>query len=161
MDLLLGSQFVSTCFSLRLLMSRHLLVHDFNIGRAWRCAALGMDILRITHLIPFVSLYSCIFSLFCNIDGSHPWSAACKDLLLPPLVDVSSSSGSCFQYRESVALCRPRHGHSPDNSPHSFLGRILAPTLWFALSMDLFLGSQDVSTCFSLRLLMSRPSCGS
>ena len=71
MDLFLGSQDVSTCFCLRLLMSRRLLVHDFNIGKAWRA--------------------------------------------------------------------RPRHGHSTNNSPHSFCVRILAPYLCFALSVDLFL----------------------
>ena len=55
MDLFLCAQIVSTCFCLRWLMApRHLLVHDSNIGRAWRCAALGMHILQITHLIPFV-----------------------------------------------------------------------------------------------------------
>jgi len=65
-------------------------------------------------------------------------------------------AGSLLQYWESVALCRPRHRYSTDNSPHSFRVRILAPSLWFALSMDLSLGPQGVSTCFSLRLLMSR-----
>ena len=53
-------------------------------------------------------------------------------------------------------MCRPRHGHSTVNSPHSFRGRILAPALYVALSMDLFLGPQQVSTYFSLRSLMSR-----
>ena len=58
MDLFLGPQCVSTCFSLRWLMSpRRLLVHDFNIGRAWRCTALGIDILQITHLILFVFVF--------------------------------------------------------------------------------------------------------
>ena len=106
MDLFLGSQHVSTCFCLRSLMFRHLLVHDYKIGRAWRCAALGIDILRVTHLIPFVSLYSCTIFLFCNIDGSFPWSAARKYLLLSSLDAVSSSSGSLLQYWESVA-CPP------------------------------------------------------
>ena len=54
-----------------------------------------------------------------------------------------------------MALYRPRHGHSTDNSPHSLCVRILAPSFWFALWMDLFLGPQYVSTCFSLRWLMS------
>lgn len=45
----------STCYSLCLLMSRRrLLVYDFNIGSAWRRIARGIDILQITHLIPFV-----------------------------------------------------------------------------------------------------------
>ena len=58
MELFLGSQPVSTCFSLCWLMSpRRLLVHDFKIGRAWRCTALGMDILQITHLILFVFVF--------------------------------------------------------------------------------------------------------
>ena len=57
MDLFLGPQCVSTCFSLRWLVSRRLVVHDYNIGRAWRCAALGTDILRITHRIPFVVVF--------------------------------------------------------------------------------------------------------
>ena len=49
---------VSTCYSLCWLMSPcRLLVHDFNIGRAWRCTALGMGILQITHLIPFVFVF--------------------------------------------------------------------------------------------------------
>ena len=55
-----------------------------------------------------------------------------------------------------MALCRPRHGHSTDNSPHSLRVRILAPSLYFALLMDLFLGSQAVSTCYSLHWLMFR-----
>ena len=93
MKLFIGPQSVSTCYS-RWLMSRRLLVHDFNKGRAWHCAALGTDILRITHLIPFVSLYSCTIFLFCIIHGSIPWSAGRKYLLLPSLHDVSSSSGS-------------------------------------------------------------------
>ena len=56
---------VSTCYSLCWLMSpRRRLVHDFNIGRAWRCTALGMDILQITHLIPFVFVFlHCLFML--------------------------------------------------------------------------------------------------
>ena len=76
-----GPQFVSTCFSLRWLVLRRLLVHVFNIARAWCCAALGNQ-------------------------------------------------------------------NSPYNSPHSFRVCILAPALWFALSMGLLLGSQGVSNCF-------------
>ena len=49
---------VSTCYSLCLFMSRRrLLVYDFNIGSAWRCTALGTDIMQITHLIPFAFVF--------------------------------------------------------------------------------------------------------
>ena len=89
-----GPQPVSTCYSFRWLKSRRLLVHDFNIGRAWRCTALGTDILRITHLIPFVSSYSCTVSLLCIINGSIPWCTVCKCLLLPLFVYNSLSCGS-------------------------------------------------------------------
>ena len=91
MDLILGPQEVSTCFSLRWMMYRRLLVHDFNIGRGWHCASLGN--------------------------------------------------------RKSMDTC---------NSPHSFRVRILAPSLWFALSISLFLGVQRVSTCYCLRWMMYR-----
>ena len=55
---------VSACYSLRWLMSRCLLLHDFNIGRVWRYTALSMDILRINHLIPFVFVFLHRFFIF-------------------------------------------------------------------------------------------------
>ena len=99
--------------------------------------------------------YSCTGSFVCFIDISILFSAARKYLLLPSFVDYFLSSGSCFQYREFMVLCRPRHRHSTDISPHSFRVCILAPSLCFAFPMDLFLFAQPVSTCFCLRLLMS------
>ena len=126
-----------TCYSLLRLMCRRLLVHDFNIGRAWCCAALGTDILQITHRIPFV--FGFLYRLLvCFIDGSIPWFAGSKYLLPPSLVDVSSSSGSWVEDWESVTLYRNWHRHTTDTcySPHSFRIRILAPSLWFALPMD-------------------------
>ena len=121
MDLFLGPQCVSTCISLLWLMSRRLLFFDFKIGRAWRRTALGTDILRITHLIPYgllTSFLSCSNFLFCIIDGSISWCAVCKYLRHHLVVhDINiGRAWRCF------ASCRY-------NSPHSFCVRILLPTL--------------------------------
>ena len=111
MDLFLGPQRVSTCSSLRWMMSRRLLVHDFNIGRAWRCAALGTDIQQMTHLIPFAFVflhrffmlhYRWIYSLFRSFDdlrlseGTVPFlfKASCQGgPVVQILVHLLSASG--------------------------------------------------------------------